>query len=158
MGQPTWVGKNWGSEANSWQGAKSYVHPLCRAYTKPSYCDIMTSIVTSWHHDIPPVRNCITQIKNLTHWLKASPKKGFLKAIVWKGIQNSVGVTRNPILNVCITQCMGRKHWWLGMLLFMSSFPSTALWSNHLWHSRGGIWGLQQCLDIRWQERCLSLF
>ena len=72
----------------------------------------MTSIVISWHHDIPPVRNCITQIKNLTHWLKASPKQGFLKAIVRKGIQNSVGVTHNPILNVYITQWVENIDGW----------------------------------------------
>ena len=41
----------------------------------------------------------------MAHWLKITPKQeGFLKAIVYKGIQSGVGATHNPILNVCITQ------------------------------------------------------
>ena len=55
---------------------------------------------------VPPVRNCIDQIKNLTGWIKHSPKReGLLKAVYQKGVQAGTNQSRNPILNVCIT------HW-----------------------------------------------
>ena len=55
---------------------------------------------------IPPVRNCIDEIKNLTRWIEHSPKReGLLKAVYQKGVQAGTTQSRNPILNVCIT------HW-----------------------------------------------
>ena len=69
-------------------------------YTHCAGHTLNLAIVTSC--SVLPVRNGITKIKNLTHWLKASPKReGFLKAIVQKGIQTGVGATHSPILNVC---------------------------------------------------------
>ena len=80
-------------------------------YTHCAGHTLNLAILTSC--SVPPVRNCITQIKNLTHWLKASPKReGFLKAIVRKGIQSGVGATRNPILNVCITRWVENIDGW----------------------------------------------
>ena len=80
-------------------------------YTHCAGHTLNIAILTSC--SVPPVRNCITQIKNLTHWLKASPKReGILKAIVRKGIQSCVGATRNPILNVCITRWVENIDGW----------------------------------------------
>lgn len=80
-------------------------------YTHCAGHTLNLAIVTSC--SVPPVRNCIAQIKNLTHWLKASPKReGFLKVIVRKGIQSGVGATRNPILNVCITRWVENIDGW----------------------------------------------
>ena len=80
-------------------------------YTHCAGHTLNLAIVTSC--SVLPVRNGITQIKNLTHWLKASPKReGFLKAIVQKGIQTGVGATRSPILNVCITRWVENIDGW----------------------------------------------
>lgn len=70
---------------------------------------------------IPSVRNCISQIKNLTIWIKSSPKRaGFLKAIVHNGIQKGVISSRSPILNVCITRWVENIDGWERFCL---SFP-----------------------------------
>ena len=57
---------------------------------------------------VPPVQNCIDQIKSLTLWIKFSPKReGLLKAVYQRGVQSGVQsgstLTRTPILNLCIT-------------------------------------------------------
>ena len=51
------------------------------------------------------VRNCISQIKSITIWIKLSPKRnGFLKAILQKDIQSGTVSNKNLILNVCVTR------------------------------------------------------
>ena len=52
---------------------------------------------------IPPIRNCLDVIKNVTRWIKHSPKReGLLKAVYQKNVQQGSNQSRNPILNVCI--------------------------------------------------------
>ena len=52
---------------------------------------------------VPPIRNCVDQIKGFTLWVKYSCKReGLLKHIVQKWSQ--VGTKQSSIKNVCITQ------------------------------------------------------
>ena len=62
---------------------------------------------------VPPVQNCIDQIKSLTLWIKSSPKReGLLKAVYQRGVQSSSTSTRAPILNVCITRWVKNINGW----------------------------------------------
>ena len=62
---------------------------------------------------VPPVRNAIDQIKSLTLWIKASPKReGLLKAVYKHGIQSGTTPTRAPLLNVCITRWVENIDGW----------------------------------------------
>ena len=62
---------------------------------------------------IPPLANCISQIKSLTLWIKYSAKRdGLLKAIFEHGSQSGVTPSRNPILNVCITRWVENIEGW----------------------------------------------
>ncbi len=60
---------------------------------------------------VPPIRNCIDQIKGFTIWIKYSPKReGLLKAIVSK--RSQVGINRSSILNVCVTRWVENIDGW----------------------------------------------
>ena len=77
---------------------------LKAVYTHCAGHSLNLAIVSSC--SVPPVQNCIDQIKSLTLWIKFSPKReGLLKAVYQRGVQNGSTSTRAPILNVCIT------HW-----------------------------------------------
>ena len=71
-------GQDYDGAANM-HGEKSGVQKqICDKQPKAMYTHcaghtLNLAILTSC--SVPPVRNCITQIKNLTHWLKASPKR-----------------------------------------------------------------------------------
>ena len=70
---------------------------------------------------VPPVQNCVDQIKSLTLWIKSSPKReGLLKAVYQRGVQSGSTSTRAPILNVCITRWVENIDGWER---FSSSHP-----------------------------------
>ena len=98
-------------------GQKSGVQKLIRdqqpeaMYTHCAGHSLNLAIVTSC--SILPIQRCISQVKSMTHWIKASSKReGFLKTIVHEGIQSGVGVSRTPILNVCITRWVENIDGW----------------------------------------------
>ena len=103
--------------ASNMSGQKSGVQKQIRdlqskaVYTHCAGHSLNLVIVSSC--TIPPVRNCISQIKSLTIWIKSSPKRaGFLKVIVQKGIQKGTVSSRNPLLNVCITRWVENIEGW----------------------------------------------
>ena len=60
---------------------------------------------------VPPIRNCVDQIKGFTLWVKYSCKReGLLKRIVQKWSQ--VGTKQSSIKNVCITQWVDNIDGW----------------------------------------------
>ena len=98
-------------------GQKSGVQKLiCDQQPKAMYThcaghSLNLAIVTSC--SILPIQRCISQVKSMTHWIKASPKRvGFLKVIVHEGIQSGVCASRTPILNVCITRWVENIDGW----------------------------------------------
>jgi hypothetical protein len=58
------------------------------------------------------IRNCISTIKAITLWIKASPKReGLLKQICERQSQDGTG-HRSPLLNVCITRWVENTDGW----------------------------------------------
>ena len=111
--------------ASNMRGQKSGVQKQIRdlqlkaLYTHCAGHSLNLVIVSSC--TIPSVRNCISQIKSLTIWIKSSPKRErFLKSIVQKGIQQGVISNRSPILNVCITRWVENINGWER---FCQTFP-----------------------------------
>jgi len=103
--------------AANMSGQKSGVQKLiCDQQPKAMYThcaghSLNLAIVTSC--SILPIQRCISQVKSMTHWIKASPKReGFLKVIVHEGIQSGVCASRTPILNVCITRWVENIDGW----------------------------------------------
>ena len=69
-------------------------------YTHCAGHSLNLAIVSSC--SVPPIRNCIDEIKSLVLWIKRSPKReGLLKAIV---AQNTHVSSRALLLNICITR------------------------------------------------------
>jgi hypothetical protein len=68
----------------------------------------------------PCIRNCISVIKAITLWIRASPKReGLLKEVCKR--QQQVGVAhRAPLLNVCITRWVENLDGWQR---FMQCYP-----------------------------------
>ena len=100
--------------ASTMSGCKNGVQARIREkqpkaiYTHCSGHKLNLSIVSSC--SVPPIRNCIDIIKSLTMWTKYSPKReGLLKAIV---AENTHSSSRNPLLNVCITQWVENIEGW----------------------------------------------
>ena len=103
--------------ASNMSGSKSGVQKRIKdrqpkaIYTHCASHSLSLGIVSSC--SVPLVCNCIAQIKNITIWIKSSPKReGFLKAVVHKGIQSGIVSSRNPILNVCITRWVENIDGW----------------------------------------------
>ncbi len=63
---------------------------------------------------LPPIRNCIDQVKSITLWIKNSPKRdALLKAVVnITGNKHNSGTSRTPLLNVCITRWVENIEGW----------------------------------------------
>lgn len=103
--------------ASSMSGEKSGVQKRIRdiqpkaLYTHCAGHSFNLAIVNSC--SVPSVRNCIDVIKNLTRWIKHSPKReGLLKAVYQKGVQAGTNQSRNPILNVCVTRWVENIDGW----------------------------------------------
>ncbi len=60
---------------------------------------------------LPPIRNCIDQIKSITLWIKNSPKRdALLKAVVnITGNKHNNGTSRTPLFE-CTHYPLGRKY------------------------------------------------
>ena len=62
---------------------------------------------------IPPVTNCIAQIKRFTLWIKYSAKReGLLKAVCDRGIQSGTNPSWKPLVNVCIAHWIENIEGW----------------------------------------------
>ena len=102
--------------AATMSGEKSGVQKQIRdrqpkaVYTHCAGHSLNLAIVSSC--SVPPVQNCIDQIKSLTLWIKFSPKRGLLKAVYQRGVQSDSTSTRAPILNVCITRWVENIDGW----------------------------------------------
>ena len=103
--------------ASNMSGEKSGVQKRIRdiqpkaLYTHCAGHSFNLAIVNSC--SIPPIRNCIDVIKNVTRWIKHSPKReGLLKAVYQKNVQQGSNQSRNPILNVCITRWVENIDGW----------------------------------------------
>ena len=116
--------------AATMSGEKSGVQKQIRdrqpkaVYTHCAGHSLNLAIVSSC--SVPPVQNCIDQIKSLTLWIKFSPKReGLLKAVYQRGVQSGSTSTRAPILNVCITRWVENIDGWERFSLESSFFSST---------------------------------
>ena len=60
----------------------------------------------------PSIRNCVSVIKAITLWIKASPKReGLLKQVCARQQQDGAA-NRAPLLNVCITRWVENIEGW----------------------------------------------
>ena len=79
-----------------------------------TYCAGHSLNITIVHScSIPPVTNCVAQIKSFTLWIKHSTKReGLLKAVCDCGIQSGTNPSWKPLLNVCITRLIENIEGW----------------------------------------------
>ena len=94
---------------------------------------------------IPPIRNCIDQIKGFTVWVKYSPKReGLLKAIISK--RSQVGTNRSSILNVCITRWVENIDGWERFSQyhpFLVELCEVILYGNSEFHDYNDGWSAE---------------
>ena len=94
--------------ASTMSGSKTGVQAQIRECQPKAHC--------AGHSFNLAIRNCIDQIKNLTLFVKNSPKRGLLKAIASKNTPVHTS-SRVPLLNTCITRRVESIDGWEGFSL-----------------------------------------
>jgi len=99
-------------------------------YTHCAGHNLDLTIVTSC--SILPIQRYISQVKSMTHWIKASSKReGLLESVVLECIQSIM----YPNFE-CLHYKVGGKYRWMWAILSLLFLSDSILWGIHPWYIR----------------------